>query len=282
VAAWFGALNRGQSFGGIVKANAKLSAMSDATIRLAVTFGLLALFIALEISAPKRASVLNLRRFSNQAALALISSVLARMALGGGLAGIAIVANIHRVGLFNVVQVPFWFAAIISFLVLDFAIWAQHMAMHHVPFLWRLHRVHHGDTAMDVSTALRFHPFEILASLAFKVVMVVALGAPVAAVFIFEMVLGAGALFTHANIALPTWLERPLRWLFVTPALHVIHHSPNPVETNSNFGFSFNIWDRLFGMYRSAPITDDGAIGLENWRAPEDQRLLAMLANPFK
>lgn len=256
--------------------------MSDATIRLAVTLGLLALFIALEITAPKRASVLNLRRFSNQAALALISSVLARMALGGGLAGIAIFANIHGVGLFNVVQMPFWFAAIVSFLVLDFAIWAQHMAMHHVPFLWRLHRVHHGDTTMDVSTALRFHPFEILASLAFKVVMVVALGAPVAAVLIFEMILGAGALFTHANIALPKWLERPLRWLFVTPALHLIHHSPNPVETNSNFGFSFNIWDRLFGTYASAPISDDGAIGLENWRAPEDQRLLAMLANPFK
>jgi sterol desaturase/sphingolipid hydroxylase (fatty acid hydroxylase superfamily) len=256
--------------------------MSDATIRLAVTLGLLALFMTLEWIVPARRRMLGLARFGNQVSLALISGVLARLALGGGLAGIALFAKAHGFGLFNAVSAPTWVAIFISFFALDFAVWAQHLVMHHVPFLWRLHRVHHGDTLMDVSTGLRFHPFEILVSLGFKAAMVMALGAPAIAVFFFEIALGAGSLFTHANIALPKWLERPLRWVLVTPALHLIHHSPNPLETNSNFGFSFNMWDRLFGTYRDAPLSGEGLIGLENWRGPADQTLAAMLTNPFR
>jgi sterol desaturase/sphingolipid hydroxylase (fatty acid hydroxylase superfamily) len=154
--------------------------------------------------------------------------------------------------------------------------------LHRVPLLWRLHRVHHSDTVMDVSTALRFHPIEILASLGFKATIILLLGAPPQAVLAFEIVLGAGALFTHANLAMPAWLERPLRVLFVTPSLHMIHHSPNPAETNSNFGFSFSFWDRLFGSYRDRRLGNGFEVGLEEWRTPQHQTFRALLGNPWR
>jgi sterol desaturase/sphingolipid hydroxylase (fatty acid hydroxylase superfamily) len=256
--------------------------MSDANLRLAITFGLLALFIGLEYLSPARPRALSLGRFGKHAGMALISSMLARLALAGGLASVAALAVDMNVGFFNLVSMPSWFAIIVSFLVLDFAIWGQHLVLHRAPLLWRLHRVHHSDTVMDVSTALRFHPFEILASLAFKVTIIMLLGAPPQAVLAFEIILGAGALFTHANIALPPWLERSLRLLFVTPALHMIHHSPNPNETNSNFGFSFNFWDRMFGTYRNVRLVGEIEVGLEDWRSPKDQTLVALLSNPWR
>jgi sterol desaturase/sphingolipid hydroxylase (fatty acid hydroxylase superfamily) len=256
--------------------------VSDPNLRLFVTLGLLAVFVGLEYLAPARPRALSLSRFSKQAAMAAISAVLARLALAGGLASVATLAHDLGVGVFNVITLPAWIAILISFLVLDFAIWGQHLVLHRVPFLWRLHRVHHSDTIMDVSTALRFHPFEILASLAFKVAIIMLLGAPPEAVLAFEIVLGAGALFTHANIAVPTWLERPLRLLFVTPSLHMVHHSPNPIETNSNFGFSFSFWDRLFKTYRDKRLSGGAEVGLEDWRKPQDQTLGALLGNPFR
>lgn len=255
--------------------------MSDATIRLAITLGLLGLFIVLESCAPARRGSLSFRRLITHITMAGISAVLARLALAGGLASVAGLAAQWQVGLFNVVLVPNWIAILATFLILDFAIWSQHLALHKVPLLWRLHRVHHSDTNMDVSTALRFHPIEILVSLAFKAAIVILLGAPPAAVFAFEIVLGAGALFTHANIAIPKGLERIVRVILVTPALHLIHHSPIPVETNSNFGFSFTIWDRLFGTYREVRLAPERLIGLEHWRAGNDQKLGALLANPL-
>jgi sterol desaturase/sphingolipid hydroxylase (fatty acid hydroxylase superfamily) len=256
--------------------------MSDSLIRFVLTFGLLALFVGLEYLAPARTNMLGFKRFVQQAGMAALSAVLAKLALAGGLAGVAVVVGAYDFGVLNQLALPGWLAFIFALLVLDFAVWAQHLVLHRVPILWRLHRVHHGDTVMDVSTALRFHPFEIVASLAFKAAVVALLGAPAQAAFVFEIILGAGALFSHANIALPNWLERPLRWVLITPALHLIHHSPNPLETNANFGFSTSLWDRLFGTYRDTRLTDDDRIGLEDWRAPTDQTLPAMLTNPFK
>jgi sterol desaturase/sphingolipid hydroxylase (fatty acid hydroxylase superfamily) len=256
--------------------------MNDATIRLTFTLALLAGFYLLERMIPARESVLNARRFGRHAALALFGALVARLALAGGLASVATIAQNNNIGLFNLIELPQWLAFVLAFLLLDFAIWAQHLVLHRLPWLWRLHRVHHCDTAMDVSTAFRFHPVEIFASLAFKVALVLLLGAPAGAVIAFEIVLGAGALFTHANLAIPQRLEPVLRLALITPALHVIHHSPNPIETNSNYGFSFNFWDRLFGTYRPVRLEQDGDIGLEDWRANNDQTLPAMLANPFK
>lgn len=256
--------------------------MSDGALRFAVTLGLLATFIGLEFLRPARPNALTFTRFGRHALIAIMGALASRLILGSGLVGIAVLAQDHGVGVFNWLSVPAWVAILVCFIAMDFAIWAQHLVLHKVPWLWRLHRVHHGDTIMDVSTALRFHPFEILASLAFKAAIIIVLGAPAVAVLAFEIALGAGALFTHANIALPTWLERSLRFALITPSLHVIHHSPNPLETNSNYGFSFSVWDRIFGTYRATRLVSNGPIGLENWREPCDQTLPAMLANPFK
>jgi sterol desaturase/sphingolipid hydroxylase (fatty acid hydroxylase superfamily) len=255
--------------------------MSDGALRLCITLALFVVFIALERLMPARANRLTLMRFGRHSLLVFMGALVSRLALAGGLVGVALVAQDRGIGIFNLFDLPFWLAILLAVVAMDFAIWAQHLILHRVPYLWRLHRVHHYDTVMDVSTALRFHPLEIMVSLMFKAGLVLALGAPPIGVIAFEVILGAGALFTHANIALsPKW-ERTLRFAFITPALHLIHHSPNPIETNSNFGFSTNIWDRIFGTYRARPLAEVPVIGLEDWRDERDQSLKAMLGNPF-
>ncbi|MEN9874454.1 MAG: hypothetical protein RL186_1351 [Pseudomonadota bacterium] len=256
--------------------------MSEPVLRLSVSLGLLTLFVILEHWRPARANVLDGVRIGRHSLFALQGVTVSRFALGGGLAGLALVAQDHKWGLFHQFEIPPALAFGLSVILLDLALWFQHRLMHEVPLLWRLHRMHHSDIAMDVSTAYRFHPFEILVSLAYKAALVVALGAPASAVIAFEIALAAGALFTHANIAIsPKW-EARLRTLLVTPALHLIHHSPDPIETNSNYGFSVNIWDRLFGTFRANRLVPDGPIGLAEWRAPDDQTLAALSRNPFE
>lgn len=259
--------------------------MTDATLRLAVTLGLLALFGALESMRPARKSQVSVARIARHGALSLMGSVVSRVALAGGLASVASFVQLVDFGLVNWLQLTGPWVWVACFLILDFAVWGQHVLSHKIPFFWRLHRLHHSDVVMDVTTALRFHPFEIFASLIFKGSIVALLGAPPALVFAFELVLGAGALFTHANIALPKHLDRTLRWVLVTPAMHLIHHNPNPVATNSNYGFSFSFWDRLFRTYRdNAPLPalpSCSDIGLEQWRGPKDQTLKGMVLNPF-
>ncbi len=257
--------------------------MTDASLRLATTLGLLALFAILERMRPARPSHLGVARIVRHGALSLLGSLVSRLVLAGGLASVASFVQLFDFGLVNWLDLSGLWVWVGCFLILDFAVWGQHVLSHKIPFFWRLHRLHHCDVVMDVTTALRFHPFEISASLIFKGSVVALLGAPPALVFAFELVLGAGALFTHANIALPKPLDTALRWVFVTPAMHLIHHNPNPVATNSNYGFSFAIWDRLFGTYRAdAPELPSGvAIGLERWRSPQDQTLKAMVLNPF-
>ena len=178
---------------------------------------------------------------------------------------------------------PPWFAFIATLVVLDFAIYIQHVVFHAVPALWRLHRMHHADRDFDVTTGLRFHPLEILLSMVFKLAVVAALGAPAAAVLVFEVVLNATSLFNHGNVGLPAGLDRVLRWIVVTPNMHRIHHSVRPEETNSNFGFNLPWWDRLLGTYRDRAATDERVmpIGLDQFRALRDQRLGRMLIQPF-
>lgn len=257
--------------------------MTDASLRLATTLGLLALFAILEWMRPARPLHLGVARIVRHGALSLLGSLVSRLVLAGGLASVASFVQLFDFGLVNWLDLSGLWVWVGCFLILDFAVWGQHVLSHKIPFFWRLHRLHHCDVVMDVTTALRFHPFEIVASLIFKGSVVALLGAPPALVFAFELVLGAGALFTHANIALPKPLDTALRWVFVTPAMHLIHHNPNPVATNSNYGFSFAIWDRLFGTYRAdAPELPSGVtIGLERWRSPQDQTLKAMVLNPF-
>ena len=188
-------------------------------------------------------------------------------------------------GLLNHFQVPFWIAVPIGVIAMDFVIWLQHVMVHAVPALWRLHRVHHADLDYDVTTGARFHPIEIALSMLIKFATITVLGPPVLAVVIFEVLLNATAMFNHGNIRLPVALDRVLRWVVVTPDMHRVHHSVEDDETNSNFGFNLPWWDRLFGTYRAQPRAGHElmTIGIHGHRDPHEvARLPGMLMLPFR
>ena len=187
-------------------------------------------------------------------------------------------------GLFNVIALPAWIGVVVSVIVLDLAIYLQHVLFHAVPALWRLHRMHHADLEFDVTTGLRFHPIEILLSMLIKLAVVAALGAPAVAVLIFEVLLNATSMFNHGNVRIPQALDRVLRWFVVTPDMHRVHHSILSRETNSNFGFNLPWWDRLFGTYRAQPAAGHDAmtIGIEQFRDPRELGLDRMLLQPFR
>ncbi len=198
--------------------------------------------------------------------------------------GVAGFAAARNWGLFNLTSAPFWLAAPLSIVALDFTIWAQHILFHRAPWLWRLHRMHHADLDYDVTTALRFHPGEIVLSVLIKMAAVLALGAPAASVVIFEIVLNALAMFNHANAGLPPRIEPLVRALFVTPDMHRVHHSDIPSETHSNFGFNLSIWDRLSGLYREAPAKGQigMTIGLPIFRDRRELRIDRLLTQPWR
>ncbi len=179
---------------------------------------------------------------------------------------------------------PGWFAICLSVLILDFAIYLQHIMFHAVPALWRLHRVHHADLDFDVTTGTRFHPLEILLSIGFKLAVVAALGPPILAVLIFEILLNVTSMFNHGNIRIPPILDTVLRWFLVTPDMHRVHHSIVPREANSNFGFSLPWWDRLLGTYRTQPLDDHDvmAIGIDQFRSHRELWPDRMLMQPFR
>jgi sterol desaturase/sphingolipid hydroxylase (fatty acid hydroxylase superfamily) len=169
-------------------------------------------------------------------------------------------------------------------ILLDLAIYLQHVLFHAVPTLWRLHRMHHADLEIDVSTGLRFHPIEILLSMVVKLALVIALGAPALSVLIFEVLLNATSMFNHSNIYIPESVDCIIRWFIVTPDMHRVHHSIQARETNSNFGFNLPWWDRLFGTYRAQPAAghEGMTIGIEQFRDPRELRLDRMLLQPFR
>jgi sterol desaturase/sphingolipid hydroxylase (fatty acid hydroxylase superfamily) len=195
----------------------------------------------------------------------------------------ALLAKEQGWGIFNNLTLPAWPGVILSVIALDFVIYLQHVLFHAVPALWRLHMVHHADLDFDVTTGLRFHTLEILLSMGIKLAAVVLLGAPAPAVFIFEILLNATSMFSHGNVRLPYWLDRSLRLLLVTPEMHRVHHSTNPVETNSNFGFNVPWWDYLLGTYRAQPSQghEGMTIGLSQFRDHRVEQLRWMLTLPF-
>ncbi len=226
------------------------------------------------------------RRWFANAALVGIDSLFLRLVLPTAAVGAAAWADHAQVGLFATLPVtlPNWAIVLLSLLALDLAIWAQHIVMHRVPLLWRLHRVHHSDTTFDTTTALRFHPFEIGLSMLYKMAVVVALGAPVVAVVLFEILLNAAALFNHGNARLPESIDRWLRLVLVTPDMHRVHHSVYREETDSNFGFCLSMWDRLFRTYRATPRDGHDAmrIGLLELGDLSVQSLVGLLLQPFR
>ncbi|MDX8408310.1 MAG: sterol desaturase family protein, partial [Mariprofundaceae bacterium] len=220
-------------------------------IRIAVFLAILLGMAAWEIFAPGRTRVQSkLKRWLGNISLVALDTLIVRLLLPAGAAGVALWCAAHHVGLLYLLQLPEWLTILIAVILLDLAIYVQHVVFHAVPLLWRLHMVHHADRDLDVSSGLRFHPLEILLSMLIKMGLIALLGAPLMAVIIFETILNGMAMFNHANIRLPLGIDRALRLLLVTPDMHRVHHSVIVRETNSNYGFNLSLWDRLFGTYR--------------------------------
>lgn len=258
--------------------------MSDLHIRI-VTFTIaFAILASLEIIQPRRRSnAYRKHRWAGSWVIFLIGAFVARILVPGGLAALAMWAHINNIGIFNFVSLNQVFEFVIAIIVLDLAVWAQHYVTHKIPFLWRLHRVHHSDIHVDVTTALRFHPLEILFSILWKVVIVISFGFSALAVLWFEIILNASAQFNHSNIRIPTRLDKVLRLFIVTPDMHRVHHSVDELETSRNFGFFLSVWDKLLRTYKTQPELghEKMEIGQKNWRELKDQRAISLLVRPF-
>jgi sterol desaturase/sphingolipid hydroxylase (fatty acid hydroxylase superfamily) len=254
----------------------------EALVRLGAFAALLGLLLFAQWRWPARGDGRPARRQVVNLGMVAISTGLLRV--GFPVLAVAWAVQVQGGGLFGLLDWPTWLAIPAAVLLLDLAIYWQHRLMHALPLLWRLHRVHHCDTAFDVTTGVRFHPLEIALSMGIKLALISLLGPHPAAVLAFEVLLSLGSLFTHTDIALPKALDRRLRLLFVTPSMHRIHHSTRRVETDSNYGFHLSVWDRLFGSYTVEPAEDERRmpIGLEDWREPRDQGLVSLLLNPFR
>lgn len=262
--------------------------VSEPVLRLGVFAAVLLTLLGAEAVWPRRSLLLGRRRWPTNLSILVLGGITVRVL--GAISplllavGAAAWAQQAGVGLFNVWSIPGWLAALLCVLVLDALIWAQHWAFHRVPTLWRLHRVHHADRDIDVTTALRFHPVEIALSMLIKVLAVLALGAPVLAVVLFEVLLNACAMFNHANLRLPQPVDAVIRKLIVTPDMHRVHHSVHAGEHNRNFGFNLSVWDRWFGTYVAHPR--DGhqgmTIGLPQYQQAGPERLGWSLALPVR
>lgn len=216
--------------------------------------------------------------------VALSGSVLLRLLVPVGTVGTALWAQSRGIGVLNLIELDGIAAVAVTIVLMDFAIWAQHVASHRWAWLWRLHRVHHVATRFEATLGLRFHPLEILLSLVWKLALVVALGLPAAGIALYETLLALAALWSHADLALPPCVERAVSAVLVTPTWHRVHHSPARDCTDSHYGNLLTAWDRLFRTRPSASPADQHAmaIGLEHWRDDADQRALALLLNPFR
>ncbi|MCG2581670.1 MAG: sterol desaturase family protein [Marinobacter sp.] len=258
---------------------------NEPLIRIGFFLSVLAIMMTWEVAAARRPQRIGrLTRWPSNLLIVALDTLAVRLVFPVAAVGTAFMAAEQGWGLLNQVAVPAWFSVILAVLLLDAAIYFQHRLFHAVPWLWRLHRMHHADLEFDVTTGLRFHPLEILLSMGIKLAVVLALGAPALAVVIFEVLLNATSMFNHGNVRLPLWFDRYLRLFVVTPDMHRVHHSVIVRETDSNFGFNLPWWDRLFGTYRAQP--EKGhlgmTIGIEDFRTVKDLRLDRMLIQPFR
>ncbi len=258
---------------------------NESALRLTVFLIVLILICAWEWKYPKRHLVLaRTKRWPRNLAMVGMVTLLLRVLIPFTGVMAALFAQQHQIGLFHWLKLPEFLEILLSIILLDFLIYAQHFALHYIPFFWRFHKVHHTDQDVDVTTALRFHPIEIIFSLFIKAAAVIALGVPLIAVILFEMILSSMAMFNHGNIALPHKWDKWLRKVIVTPDMHRVHHSIYSRETNSNFGFNLALWDRLFRTYQAQP--KDGHlkmfIGLNEYRHQDGISFLGLLSMPFK
>ena len=257
---------------------------NEITLRLSVSLGIFGLMAIWEMMAARRElTVTKGRRWIANLGLILVDTITVRLLFPVAAVGVALAAESFRWGLFHTLNTPYWLAVPLAIVLLDFAIYLQHVMFHAVPVLWRLHLVHHADVDFDVTTGIRFHPIEIVLSMLIKLSVVAVLGPPVLAVVIFEVVLNALAMFNHGNVRMPAGMDRLLRWIIVTPDMHRIHHSADETEYTTNFGFNLSCWDRLLGTYMDKPEKGHVGmtIGLQNFRDANWQTLPRMLLMPF-
>lgn len=259
---------------------------NEPVIRLASFVAVFAVVALWEVLAPRRALTLSRGlRWASNLGLVVLNTIVLRLLFPLAAVGMAAFCTENGWGLFNHFALPYWLAVVLSVIAMDCVIWLQHVMVHAVPALWRLHRVHHADPDYDLTTGARFHPLEIILSMLIKFATIMVLGAPLLAVVIFEVLLNATSMFNHGNIRLPHRLDRVLRWFVVTPDMHRVHHSIEDDETNSNFGFNLPWWDRLFGTYRDQPRAGHLAmtIGIRDHTDPREvARLDGMLMLPFR
>ncbi|MFY9973503.1 MAG: sterol desaturase family protein [Chromatiaceae bacterium] len=258
----------------------------EAAIRLGAFLGIFSIMALWEVLAPRRAlTVSKPLRWASNLGLVVLNTLVLRLLFPAAAVGVAAVAAERGWGLLNIHPLHPALALVLAVVALDLVIWMQHVLVHAVPALWRLHRVHHADLDYDLTTGARFHPLEIVLSMLIKFAAILVLGPSVVAVVLFEVVLNATSMFNHGNVRLPPWLDRRLRWILVTPDMHRVHHSVEDDETNSNFGFNLSLWDRLFGTYRDQPRAGHAGmtIGIRDHRDPREvSRLPGMLALPFR
>lgn len=257
----------------------------EITIRLAFFIGVLVVMALWEILAPRRVLTTSKSwRWTSNLGIVFLNSFLLRLLFPAAAVGMAVFTSQQGWGLFNRFEAPIGFVIVASVVLLDMAIYLQHVMFHAVPAFWRLHRMHHADLDFDVTTGVRFHPIEIILSMIIKFAVIAALGPPIVAVIVFEVLLNATSLFNHSNVRLPAKFDHALRLFVVTPDMHRVHHSIEDHETNSNFGFNLPWWDRLFGTYQDQPDAghETMTIGIREFRDPRQVgRLPGMLALPF-
>lgn len=256
----------------------------ETTLRLGFFAGILVVMASWEMAAPRRKlTVPKASRWLSNLTLVALNTVVLRAIAPLAAVGMALLADEQGWGILNIISMPYVLAVILAVILLDLAIYLQHVMFHAVPVFWRLHMVHHADLDFDVTTGARFHPIEIILSMGIKMTVVAIIGPPAVGVIIFEILLSATSLFNHGNVRLPVTVDRVLRLLVVTPEMHRVHHSVIPRETNSNFGFNLPWWDRLFGTYCDQPAAGHlgMTIGLTHCRDKKAMQLHWMLALPF-
>jgi len=257
---------------------------NEPVIRLGSFAGIFGLMAIWEILASRRELTTGKgRRWLGNLSLVVLDTLVVRLLFPTAALGMAAMVKDLGWGVLNVVSVPYWSAVLISIVVLDLAIYLQHVMFHALPALWRLHMVHHADLDLDVTSGSRFHPIEIVLSMFIKLGVISVLGPPLLGVLIFEVVLNALAMFNHANARIPLPLDRVLRWIIVTPDMHRVHHSVEKPEHNSNFGFNLSCWDRVLGTYKDQPAKghEGMIIGLKSFRERSWQSLPRLLSMPF-
>ena len=256
----------------------------EPTVRVVIFAAALSLVAAGEIVAPRRPlSVPRRSRWPSNLAIVLLNTLLVRALLPVTAVSMAMLAEERGWGVFHASgPLPAWLVIPAAVVLLDLAIYLQHVLFHAVPILWRLHRMHHADLDVDVTTGARFHPLEIVLSMLLKFGVIVGLGAPPLGVLVFELLLSTGSLFSHGNLRLPLRVDGILRWIVVTPDMHRVHHSVVPEETNRNFGFTLSWWDRIGGTYRAQPAAGHAQmlLGIAQFRDVSDLRLDRLLLQP--